>query len=97
MSAPPYATRHTLAGYPEQVEKTTLYLPPELQAELRDAARRSGKPQAEIIRAALRAYLDGEAAPPMPRSFGAFEDLGVTGAESEAWLEQEWEREWGAR
>jgi hypothetical protein len=88
--APP-DTRHTLT-YPEEVEKTTLYLPSELLGELRDAARRTGQSQADIVRSALRAYLDHDAAPPMPKSFGAFEDLGVTGEESEAWLEREWGR-----
>lgn len=74
------------------VDKTTLYLPTELLRELRDAARRTGQSQADIVRAALRSYLDREGAPPMPKSFGAFEDLGVTGEESEAWIEREWSR-----
>jgi Arc/MetJ-type ribon-helix-helix transcriptional regulator len=74
------------------VQKTTLYLPSELLRELRDAARRTGQSQADIVRAALRAYLDREAAPPMPKSFGAGWDLGVTGEESEAWLEREWSK-----
>jgi Arc/MetJ-type ribon-helix-helix transcriptional regulator len=88
--APP-DTRHT-STYTAEVEKTTLYLPSELLSELRDAARRTGQSQAEIVRAALRSYLDQEAAPPMPKSFGAGLDLGVTGEESEAWLEREWSR-----
>jgi hypothetical protein len=84
-------TCHT-STYTAEVDKTTLYLPTELLRELRDASRRTGQSQAEIVRAALRAYLDQEAAAPMPKSFGAFEDLGVTGEESEAWLEREWSR-----
>jgi hypothetical protein len=90
--APP-DIRHT-STYTEEVEKTTLYLPSELLRELRDAARRTGQSQADIVRSALRAHLDREG-PPLPKSFGAFEDLGVTGAESEAWLEREWDRKWG--
>ncbi|HVQ90698.1 MAG TPA: CopG family transcriptional regulator [Mycobacteriales bacterium] len=74
------------------MDKTTLYLPSELLRELRDAAQRTGQSQAEIVRAALRSYFDREGSRPLPKSFGAFEDLGVTGAESEAWLEREWSR-----
>jgi Ribbon-helix-helix protein, copG family len=88
--APP-DTCHT-STYTEEVEKTTLYLPSELLRELRDASRRTGQSQADLVRAALRAYLDQEAAPPLPTSFGAGVDLGVTGEESEAWLEREWSR-----
>lgn len=87
------ATCHT-STYTEDVEKTTLYLSGDLLRELRDHAKRSGTSQAEIIRSALRAYFDREG-PPMPKSFGAFEDLGVTGEESEAWLEREWDKKWG--
>jgi metal-responsive CopG/Arc/MetJ family transcriptional regulator len=78
--------------YTAAVEKTTLYLPSELLQELRQAAQRTGQSQADIVRAALRAYLQEEAAPPEPKSFGAGEDLGVTGEESETWLEREWDR-----
>jgi len=89
----PPDTRHP-STYAEEVEKTTLYLPSELLRELRDAARRTGQSQADIVRTALRAHLDSEA-PPTPRCFGAGLDLGITGEESEAWLEREWDRRWG--
>ncbi|MEN3360587.1 MAG: hypothetical protein V7637_4569 [Mycobacteriales bacterium] len=83
--------RHT-STYTADVEKTTLYLPSDLLLELRDAAARTGQSQAEIVRAALRGYLDQEGARPLPKSFGALDDLGVTGEQSEAWLEREWSR-----
>ncbi len=51
------------------MEKITLYLPRDLWVALRDVARRSGRPQAEIIREALAAYLQ-QPARPMPRSLG---------------------------
>ncbi|HJR18661.1 MAG TPA: CopG family transcriptional regulator, partial [Actinomycetota bacterium] len=49
------------------MEKTTLYLPGELQVALRDAARRAGVPQAELVREALTRYL-GTLPRPVPRS-----------------------------
>ena len=79
-------------GNLDAMEKTTLYLPSEMQRELRDAARRSGRPQAELIRDALREYLRTQVNP-RPKSFGLGSDREVTARESEAWLR----REWGAR
>lgn len=72
-----------------RVEKTTLYLPADLQRALQEQARRSGRPQAELVREALRAYLEGTASP-RPRSLGLGEDAGLSGRDSEAWLERQW-------
>ena len=74
------------------MEKTTLYLPAELQRALQEQARRSGRPQAELVREALRTYLEG-AAPPRPRSLGLGADNTLSGRESEAWLERRWGRQ----
>jgi hypothetical protein len=68
------------------MEKTTLYLPSELQVALRDAARRTGRSQAEIIREALATYLQQHRRP-MPRSLGRGENPDLNGDETEAWLE----------
>lgn len=73
------------------VEKTTLYLPSELQRALQEQARRSGRPQAELVREALRSYLQG-IAPPRPRSIGLGEDDQLAARDSEAWLERAWGR-----
>jgi predicted DNA-binding protein len=73
------------------VEKTTLYLPEDLQRALRTEARRSGRPQAELVRDALRAYL-GDRAKPKLRSIGAGEDSELSGRDSESWLAREWGR-----
>ena len=73
------------------MEKTTLYLPADLQRALQEQARRSGRPQAELVREALRAYLEG-AASPQPRSLGLGEDAELSGRESEAWLAHQWSR-----
>ncbi len=71
------------------MEKTTLYLPPELHRALREAARREGKSQAELIREALAAYLAQRQRPSF-RSLGAGEDEELSGRTSEAWLERAW-------
>jgi Arc/MetJ-type ribon-helix-helix transcriptional regulator len=39
------------------VQKTTVYLPDDIRRDLDGAARDTGRPQAELIREALRAYL----------------------------------------
>lgn len=73
------------------MEKTTLYLPIDLQRALREEARRSGRPQAELIREALRAYLSGQPRPQL-RSLGLGSDRRVAARDSEAWLKREWGR-----
>ena len=71
------------------MEKTTLYLPDEMRLALRDAARRSGRPQAELVREALAGYLAAHARP-RPRSGGAGADEGLAAADSEDWLRAQW-------
>jgi hypothetical protein len=71
------------------MRKTTLYLPDELHETLRGAARRSGKPQADIVREALEAYLLQQPRP-LPRSIGAGDDAELAGRDAEAWLKEHW-------
>jgi hypothetical protein len=71
------------------VEKTTLYLPGGLHRELQMAARRSGRPQAELVRVALQEYLDRMRRPKLS-SIGAGEDPELAGKDTEQWLEREW-------
>jgi hypothetical protein len=74
------------------MEKTTLYLPADIQHALRTEARRTGRPQAELVREALRDYL-GARPRPEPRSIGiGSDDGGVSGRDSEAWLRGEWDK-----
>ena len=73
------------------MEKTTLYLPNDLQRALRDEARRTGRPQAELVRDALRSYLAGRARPKL-KSLGLGEDGELAARDSEAWLERGWDR-----
>lgn len=71
------------------MNKTTLYLPEELHRRLRQAARRTGRHQADVIRCALDAYLQ-ESRAPRPRSIGAGEDESLSAADTEAWLREHW-------
>jgi predicted transcriptional regulator len=71
------------------VEKTTLYISAELQRALRSLARRLRKPQAEIIREALTAYVRQQERPRLG-SVGLGEDDQVTGATSEDYLRSRW-------
>ena len=75
-----------ISGY---MEKTTLYLPTDLQRALQEQARRSGRPQAELVREALRTYLEGAAAP-RPSSLGLGEDTELSARESKEWLARRW-------
>ena len=71
------------------MDKTTLYLTPELRRRLRDAARRTGRRQADMIRSALDAYLDERPAN-RPQSIGAGEDGALDAEGTEAWLRERW-------
>ena len=73
------------------MEKTTLYLPSELQRSLAATAKREGRSQAEIVRDALSTYFSGNA-PLRPHSIGAGSDNEVTGATSEEWLRKNWKQ-----
>jgi|HubBroStandDraft_4_1064222.scaffolds.fasta_scaffold1578188_2 hypothetical protein len=71
------------------MEKTTLYLEPELHRQLQDAARRQKRPQAQLIREAVAAYLAAQT-PPWPRSIGMGEDGEIPASEIKDWLRANW-------
>lgn len=71
------------------MEKTTVYIPEDIQRALRQAARSEGKPQAVLIRRALTEYLDRVGRPPL-RSLGAGEDQELAARDTEDWLKSEW-------
>ena len=73
------------------MEKTTLYLPADIQHSLRLESRRSGRPQAELVRDALRAYLADRPTPEL-RSLGVAKDKGLSGRDSEDWLRRKWSK-----
>jgi hypothetical protein len=53
-------------------------------------ARRTGRRQADVIRSALDAYLDGDE-PARPRSIGAGSDEMLGAADTEEWLKERWQ------
>jgi hypothetical protein len=71
------------------MEKTTLYLPKEMQRALREAAKREGESQAVLIRRALAEYLERSSQPPL-RSVGMGEDARLAARDAEDWLNAEW-------
>jgi len=73
------------------VEKTTLYLPADLQRALRDASDRTGRSQADLVRDALRSYLADQPRP-KPTSVGLGRDPSLAGRDAEAWLKERWGR-----
>ncbi len=73
------------------MQRTTLYLPIDLQRALQEAARRLRRSQAALIREALHRYLDGLERP-RPRSLGRGTDRALAARDSEAWLARAWER-----
>jgi predicted transcriptional regulator len=73
------------------MEKTTIYLTPELHRALKEAARQEKRPQADVLRRALEEYLERMERPQL-RSVGVGEDTELSGADSEDWLRAEWGR-----
>lgn len=71
------------------MDKTTLYLTPELRRRLRGVARRSSRRHADVTRSALDAYLD-QAGANRPRFIGAGEDDTLDARDTEAWLRERW-------
>jgi hypothetical protein len=71
------------------MEKTTLYLDAALHRQLRDTARRENRPQAQLIREALAAYLETNSRP-LPASLGMGSDGTLAGNEVRGWLRDHW-------
>ena len=75
--------------YRRPMEKTTLYLPTELQASLRALARRTGRSQANLIREALETYVAGQERP-RPKSIGIAGDGSLDAADAKRWVHERW-------
>ncbi len=71
------------------MHKTTVYLPEDLQQSLKQAARRTGRREASIVRDALAAYLQDQPRR-WPSSIGAGEDEELAARDSKAWLRDNW-------
>jgi Arc/MetJ-type ribon-helix-helix transcriptional regulator len=77
--------------YGAAVHKTTVYLPEDMRRRLDAVARDSGQSQAEVIRAALRAYLD-ERSEPLPASIGRYRGGAFAAQDDEEVLAATWGR-----
>jgi len=77
------------------MEKTTLYLPPDLHRSYRDLARRLGRSQAALMREALQHFAVQQDAPRL-RSLGIAKHVTLQSDDVETWLEANWrpENEW---
>jgi predicted transcriptional regulator len=73
------------------VNKTTIYLPAELQRVVKEVARRTGRRPAELIRAAVEEFLRAQDQR-LPCSLGAGEDAELAAADSEGWFRDHWHR-----
>ena len=71
------------------MEKTTLYLPADLHRQLEETARRKRRSQAELIREAIRTYLENEERPAL-RSLGVARSQEITGKTAWTWLREHW-------
>jgi predicted transcriptional regulator len=75
------------------MEKTTVCLQKELRVALKDIARRTGRPQAALIRDAIATYV-AQQERPWPKTIGMGESGIVSGADSEDWLRENWKPDW---
>jgi predicted transcriptional regulator len=73
------------------MKRTTIFLTEDLEYRLREAARRTRRPQAEIVRDALARYLS-EQPRPWPRSVGMGQnsDQAVTSENVKDWIRDRW-------
>ncbi|HEY7033349.1 MAG TPA: CopG family transcriptional regulator [Thermomicrobiales bacterium] len=75
------------------MDKTTIYIPAALHAELKAIARRSGRAQAEVIREALASYV-AQQERLLPKTIGIVSSGRVRGADVDQWLAENWKRDW---
>jgi len=73
------------------MEKTTLYLSPELKHGLAEESKRVRRPQATLIREALGRYL-ADRPRPLPRSIGIVSDGTLSAGTAKDWVHREWDR-----
>lgn len=72
-----------------RMNKTTVYIPADVQGKLRQLSKVTGKAQAALIREALERYVE-QAEPPYPTSIGAGEDRELQASDTAAWLRDNW-------
>lgn len=71
------------------MHKTTVYLPADLRRDLEAAARETGESQADLIRRALRAYLEDQPRA-LPSFVGRYRGGAFAARDDEAVLEASW-------
>lgn len=74
------------------MQKTTLYLSAEQQAGLKQAARRTGRRRADLIREAVDDYLSRQPRE-LPRSIGMGHDPDLNATDIDDWLKRSWHPE----
>ncbi len=77
------------------MKRTTIFLTDDLEHLLQETARRTRRPQAEIVRDALTQYLQAQPRP-WPRSIGMADNANrsVTSENVKDWVREGWRREW---
>jgi len=75
-----YAVPYMAYGMLPHMEKTTVYLEPEVVRGLRAMSRATGRPQAQLIREALSAYLAAKPPAELPGWVGSWKNGPVTDA-----------------
>ncbi|MGH2562720.1 MAG: CopG family ribbon-helix-helix protein [Thermomicrobiales bacterium] len=78
------------------MDKTTIYIPHDINVAVKSIARRTGRSQAVVIREALAAYVaqDNQQEQPWPTSIGMADNDTFRGADDEELLRQRWKRDW---
>lgn len=74
------------------MHKSTISLPDEIVHEIRSISSSEGRSEAEIVRAALDAYVERRRSD-VPAIFGTFSGGTIGAAKSEDWLRDHWNRE----
>ena len=75
-----YAVPYMAYGMLPSMEKTTVYLDPQVARGLRAMSRSTGRPQAHLIREALGAYLASAPRHELPSWVGSWKNGPVTDA-----------------
>lgn len=76
------------------MRKTTLYLPDELKIDIETLSKEEKRSEAEIMRDALRNYVDQRLQYRLPRSIGMISDGSFDPAEIDQYLKENWKPNW---
>jgi hypothetical protein len=74
------------------MKKMTLYLTDDMHRGLKDAARRTGKSEAQMIRESVAAYLADQPRS-YPRSIGIASSGRIPAETAKDWIHAQWDRE----